>query len=204
MKKVLIWVIMCLMACGTATAQEYTKAERKEARKQAKDYIKKGYLVKPGCSSLEAQYLRLNAMKNKMDEEGYPLYIVGSSSTPGQNYDAARFQAIELAKGEIVRQMETNITSLVESKMGNEQRGPGAAVSVTNTVGAIVGRVSKKIGRVIVAFEAYRILPNGNTEVTIHVAYSSKKAQEIVDASVREVLEMEADALLEEIEQTNK
>lgn len=204
MKKFLIWAIMCLMACGTATAQEYTKAERKEARKQAKADIKAGYLVKPGCSSLEAQYLSFNAMKNKKDEEGYPLYIVGSGSTPGQNYDAARFQAIELAKADIVRQMETNITSLVESGIANEQKGPGAAVGVTKTVGAIVGRVSKKIGRVIVAFEAYKILPNGNTEVTIHVAYSSKKAQEIVDASVREVLEMEADALLEEIEQTNK
>lgn len=195
---------MCLMACGTVTAQEYSKQARKEARKQAKANIKEGYLVKPGCSSLEAQYLRLNAMREEKDEEGYPLYLWGESATPGQNYDAARFQAIELAKADIVRQMETNITALVESELSNEQRGPGAAVSVTKTVGAAVARASKKIGRVIVAFEAYRILPNGNTEVTIHVAYSSKKAQEIVDASIREVLEAETGALLEEIKQSNK
>lgn len=204
MKKVFIWVIMCLMACGTATAQEYSKQARKEARKQAKANIKEGYLVKPGCSSLEAQYLRLNSMRQEKDEEGYPLYIMAMSATPGQNYDAARFQAIELAKAEIVRQMETSITSLVENELSNLQTGPGAAVSVAKTSGAVVARASKKIGRVIVAFEAYRILPNGNTEVLIHVAYSSKKAQEIVDASIREVLEAEAGALLEEIKQSNK
>lgn len=204
MKKILIWVIMCLMGCGTATAQEYTKAERKEARKQAKANIQEGYLVKPGCSSLEAQYLRLNAMKNKVDDEGLPFYVMAMSATPGQNYDAARFQAIELAKGDIARQMESDITSLVKSKIGNVQTGPGAAVSVAETVGAVVSKVSQKMGRVIIAFEAYKILPNGNTEVLIHVAYSSKKAQEIIDASIREVLDNETDDLLEEIDKSNK
>lgn len=204
MKKIIFWTIMSFMVCGTITAQEFSKDERKEARKQAKRDAKDGFLVKPGCSSLEAQYLRLNAMRNQQDENGDPLYIMATSATPGQNYDAARFQAIELAKSEIVRQMESDITTSVDQTMGNEQKGPGEAVSVSKMVGAVNSRALQRIGRVIVAYEAYRILPNGNTEVVIHVAYSSKKAKELVDASVREVLELEGAELLEGIKQSDK
>lgn len=113
-------------------------------------------------------------MQYEYDENAFPKYIMGEAMSIGENYDAARMQAIELAKLNLASQIQTEVTALIESSVANKQLAQDEAASLTETVAASKNLISQRIGRVIPTVECYRVKSNKNKEVLIQLAYNSK------------------------------
>ena len=86
--------------------QELAKASKKElnekvskaARKEAKRLEKEKWQAAPGALPIEKQLDRSYMLQMQYDEDGFPMYVMGEGMSIGGNYDAAKMQALELAK----------------------------------------------------------------------------------------------------------
>lgn len=167
----------------------------RDARKQAKQLTKDGWLVSPGALPLEKQLDRVYQMQYEFDEDMYPTYIMGDAQSIGENYDAAKFQAVELAKLNLATQIESEMTGLIDTEVANAELSAEEAASVTKSVGALKSIMTQKLGRVVTVVECYRKLSNKNTEVRVVIAYNAKKAMEQAKNAIREQLAAEGEEL---------
>ena len=116
MKKVILFIAVCLFAGTTTGYAQLTKEQRKErqeitkaskaqlnekasktARKEAKTMTKEGWQTAPGALPIDKQLDKSYMMQYEYDENMYPKYIMGEAMSVGGNYDAAKMQALELA-----------------------------------------------------------------------------------------------------------
>lgn len=183
--------------------QELAKASKKElnekaskaARKEAKKLKKQGWQVAPGALPLEKQLDKSYLMQYEYDFDGFPQYIMAEGMSTGGNYDAAKMQALELAKQNLAGQIQTEITALIENTVANEQMEQGDAASITRSVMASKNLISQSIGRVVPVVEIYRVVNGNNREVLVRVAYSMDAAKVAAKKAVREELEERGDSL---------
>lgn len=173
----------------------------KDARKDAKKFKKEGWQTTPGTLTLEKQLDRSMMMQMDVDQYGYPLYVMGEAMSIGENYDAAKMQALELAKQNLAGQIQTEITALVENTVANKQLAEEEAVSVTESVLASKNLISQSLGRVIPVVEVYRELPNKNKEVLVRIAYNHDMAMEAAKKVIRKDLEEKGDKLHNQLDQ---
>lgn len=167
----------------------------KTARKEAKVYRKKGWQTIPGVLPLEKQLDKSYLMQLEYDENMFPKYVMGEAMSIGSNYDAAKMQALELAKQNLAGQIQTEITALIENSVANEQLAQGEAESVTRSVMASKNLISQSIGRTITVVELFRVLDNRNKEVLVRIAYDSELAKKVALKAVRGNLEDKGEAL---------
>lgn len=215
MKKMMIATMALLFALGTTdclaqSAKELAK-ERKElmkaskaelnskatkaARKEAKKLKKQGWQTPPGALPLEKQLDKSYMMQYEYDEDMFPKYLMGEAMSVGGNYDAAKMQALELAKQNLAGQIQTEVTALIENTVANEQLEAEQAASVTRSVMASKNLISQSIGRTITVMEVYRTLENKNKEVLVRIAYNSEMAKKAALKAVKEDLEKKGDDL---------
>lgn len=220
MRKVMI-ALMALMVMGTAavsaqTTREIVKERKvlakasknelekkasKAARKEAKKLKRQGWQVVPGALPLEKQLDKSYMMQYECDEDLFPKYLMGEAMSIGENYDAAKMQALELAKQNLAGQIQTEVTALIENTVANEQLQAEEAASITNSVMASKNLISQSIGRVITVIEVYRTLGNKNKEVLVRIAYNSEMAKAAAKKAAREDLEKKGDELHEKLDQ---
>lgn len=174
---------------------EQNEKASKAARKEAKDMKKAGWLTAPGALPVEKQLDKSYTMQMEYDTEMFPKYIMAEAMSVGQNYDAAKMQAIELAKQNLAGQIQTEVTALIENTVANKQLEPEEAASVVQSVSAAKNLISQSIGRTIPVVEVYRTLPNKNKEVLVRLAYSQDMAKAATKKAVREDLEKKGDDL---------
>ncbi len=191
MKKLI--TIFCALFLGASmlVAQDFAKA----AKKEAKSYSKEGWIVAPGHLPLEKQLEKSYNMSNQTDDMGYPKYVTGEAMSIGKNYDAAKMQALELAKLTLAGKLQTEVVALVDNNLGNTQLPEEQAESVTKTVMASKNLIAQKIGRVITVVECYREKDNKNKEVRVMIAYNMEMAVEAAKQAVREELMKKGDEL---------
>ena len=219
MKRIVTFLALCLLV-GTVSmsAQDYkqqTKARKeiqkqskkdlnekasKAARKEAKELKKQGWTTTPGQLPLEKQLDKSYLMQMEYDENGYPRYIMGEAMSIGENYDAAKMQAQELARLNLAGQIQSEVTGLVENALANKQLSAEEAVSVTKTIEVAKSLISQKLGRMIYVVECYRTLKNKNKEVLVRVAYNSAMAHAAAKDALREKLEGESEDLLNRLD----
>lgn len=180
---------------------ELNQKSSKDARKDAKKYRKEGWITSPGALPIEKQLDRSYLMESDIDENGYPKFITGEAQSIGENYDAAKMQALELAKQNLAGQIQTEITALVENTVANKQLSQEQAASVTQSVMSSKNLISQSIGRIIPVVELYRTLPNKNKEVRVRIAYNSEMAKEAAKRIVREDLEKRGDDLHKKLDE---
>lgn len=178
-----------------ASKAELNDKATKAARKEAKKLKKEGWTTAPGALPLEKQLDKSYLMQYEYDEEMFPKYIMGEAMSIGGNYDAAKMQALELAKQNLAGQIQTEVTALIENTVANEQLGAEQAESVTQSVMASKNLISQSIGRTITVMEVYRTLSNKNKEVLIRIAYNSTMAKKAALKAVKEDLEKKGDDL---------
>lgn len=183
-----------------ASKSELNEKASKTVRKQAKKLAKEGWDVAPGALPLEKQLDRAYLMQMEFDDDLFPKYIMGEAMSIGENYDAAKIQAVELAKQNLAGQIQTEITALVENSVANEQLSAEEAASVTKTIVAGKNLISQSIGRVIPVVECYRTKSNKNKEVRVQVAYNSEMAKAAAKRAVRESLEDETEELHDKLD----
>lgn len=205
--------MMLATAVGTTSAQvtkeqrrerqEIAKASKKElnekagkaARKEAKNLTKQGWKTAPGALPLEKQLDRSYLMQYQFDAEGFPQYIMAEGMSTGGNYDAAKMQALELAKQNLAGQIQTEVTALIENTVANEQMDQNEAASITRSVSASKNLISQSIGRVVPVVETYRVVNGKNREVLVRIAYNQDMAKAAAKRAIKQELEQRGDSL---------
>ena len=220
MKKVILFIAVCLLTGTTAVHAQLTKEQRKErqeitkaskaqlndkaskaARKEAKTMKKEGWQTAPGALPIEKQLDKSYMMQYEYDENMYPKYIMGEAMSVGGNYDAAKMQALELAKQNLAGQIQTEVTALIENIVANAQLSGEEAESVTRSVMAAKNLISQSLGRTIPVVEVYRTLANKNKEVLVRIAYSGDAAKKVAKDAVRKELEQRGDNLHQKLDE---
>lgn len=219
MKKFVLFIALSIMTSGISFAQsakelakerkELVKASKAElnekatkaARKEAKQLKKEGWTTAPGALPLEKQLDRSYLMQYEFDEDMFPKYIMGEAMSVGGNYDAAKMQALELAKQNLAGQIQTEVTALIENTVANEQLEEEQAQSITRSVMASKNLISQSIGRIVPVMELYRTLPNKNKEVLVRIAYNSEMAKKAALKAVKEDLEKKGDELHNQLDE---
>lgn len=183
--------------------QELAKSSKKElnekaskaARKEAKRLSKEGWKTAPGALPLDKQLDKSYLMQYQYDADGFPQFIMVEAMSVGGNYDAAKMQALELAKQNLAGQIQTEITALIENTVANEQMDQSDATSVTRSVMASKNLISQNIGRVVPVVETYRVVNGNNREVLIRIAYSQGMAKVVAKKAVKKELEVRGDSI---------
>lgn len=172
-----------------ASKSELSAKASKAASKEAKKLAKEGWMAAPGALPLEKQLDRSYTMQMEYDEDMYPKFLMGEAMSIGENYDAAKMQALELAKISLAGQIQTEITALVNNSVANKQLGSEEAASVTESVMGAKSLISQSIGRTITVMECYRMKSNKNKEVLIRIAYNGAMAKAAAKKAIKDDLE---------------
>ncbi|MGN0188704.1 MAG: hypothetical protein ACI395_04240 [Candidatus Cryptobacteroides sp.] len=219
MKKYLMTALALIMASAICFAQEDQRDIRNErqeirklakkeltdrvdkaTRKEAKRLTKEGWLVKPGALPLAKQLEKSYLMQFEYDENLFPKYIMADASSLGENYDAAKVAALELAKTNLAGQIQTEVAALVENRVANKQLSSEEAASITQSVMANKNIIAQSIGRVVPVVECYRINDKKNNEVLVRLAYNSEMAKEAVKQAVRDQLADQSEQLQKKLD----
>lgn len=187
-------------ALRKASKAELNEKATKAARQEAKKLTKAGWLTAPGALPLDRQLDRSYLMQYQFGEDQYPKFIMAEAMSIGENYDGAKMQALELAKQNLAGQIQTEVTTLVESTVANGQLTAEEAATVTKSVAASKSLFSQRLGRVIPVVEVYRTLKNKNKEVLVRIAYNMATARAMVKQAVREDLERQGDNLHKDLD----
>lgn len=181
MKKLLSICLLFILSL-TVNAQGFSKSEMKDLKKEAKKYEKEGWKTMPGAMSLTDQLTLSKKLTLEEDEEGNTKWQIGAATSVGSIYDAARMQAMTLAKAELTSLITSLITSNYIAASENKQISQDEAESFVKASMESEGiSVDQKLGNPRVIFDAYRKLSNGNVEVTIRIAILQKKVKEIAN-----------------------
>ena len=173
----------------------------KAAKQEAKKLTKEGWEVTPGALPLERQLDKSFNMQYETDEYGNPKFLMGEAMSIGENYDAAKLQALELSKQNLAGQIQTEITAIIENSVNNDQLGQDEAASLTKTVLEGKSLISNSIGRIIPVVECYRTKSNKNKEVLVRVAYSVDMAKSVAKRAIHKTLENENEELRKKLEE---
>ena len=185
------------------TQSELNKKASKNARKQAKEFKKQGWVTLPDGLPIEKQFDRSWNMQVELDENLMPKYYMGVAMSIGENYDAARMQAIELAKMEIAKQVGQEMTALIKTANINGQLPAAQAASLTQTIEESMSLISQSIGRTQTIVDLYRENTNKNKEVYVRVFYSSAMAMQVAKSVIREELKKKGEDLEKQLDCIN-
>lgn len=191
-------LFMMFAVSASVDAQELSKANQKLLKKQLKEFKAEGWKVNPGQLPLETQLTKSFTSQSEVDAMGYEVWIVGEGRSTGTVYDAARTQAMTVAKGEIATKLRTDMTSTIEQDLANEQFGADEAESIAKTIVSQQGRsIDQQLNRPKTLMECWRKLPNGNTEVLIRCAISADTVSKLAKAAIQQA---RRDNLLKDVE----
>lgn len=181
--------------------KELDQKASKAARKEAKSLSKEGWKTAPGALPLDKQLDRSYLMQFQYDDDGFPQFIMAEAMSVGGNYDAAKMQALELAKQNLAGQIQTEVTALIENTVSNEQMNQSDAASITRSIMASKNLISQSIGRVVPVVETYRAVNGNNREVLVRIAYNVDMAKAAAKRAVKQELEARGDSLHKKLDQ---
>jgi hypothetical protein len=191
-------LFMMFAVSASVNAQQLSKANQKLLKKQLKEFKAEGWKVNPGQLPLETQLTKAFTSQSEVDAMGYEVWIVGEGRSTGSVYDAARTQALTVAKGEIATKMRTDMTSTIEQDLANEQFGADEAESIAKTIVSQQGRsIDQQLNRPKTLMECWRKLPNGNTEVLIRCAISADTVSKLAKEAIKQA---RRDNLIKDVE----
>lgn len=183
-----------------ASKSELNERASKAARKEAKRLTKEGWKTAPGALPMEKQLDRSYTMQMEYDNDLFPKYLMGEAMSIGENYDAAKMQALELAKQNLAGQIQTEVTALIENNIANKQLQPEEAASVIQSISAGKNLISQSIGRVITVAEVYRFTNNKNKEVLVRIAYNSDMAKKAAKEAIRTDLDKKGENMQKKLD----
>jgi hypothetical protein len=149
---------------------------------------KEGWAVTPGSIPLD-KVLENTWMKQVMvDENGKVKYISSDGNAVAETKSAAELQAIELGKLQLAGLIQTNMSSLISSNVGNAQLTTQEAASVTEVVQSAKNIIAMELGYVDPSFKILRNIGKDKVEVQVRLFYDTKQSLEIAKKVVRQEL----------------
>ena len=200
----LMAALALILVSQNAYAQKPTKEQKnaeKVIKKEAKQMKKEGWKVAPGNLTIELQLKESYYKSLERDSNGYDKYIKGEAMSTGESYDAALFQASNLAKLDLAGKLQTEVAELINNNISNKQLAQKQAASLAESVASSKSLVSQKLGRVITPVIMYRDLKNGNVEVRTVVYYSHEMAMDTYKQTIREDLEKKSSDLAKQLDE---
>ena len=197
---VLALSVVMMASCASQNLTKDQKMAEKSIKKEVRQLKKDGWKVAPGNIALDLQLKESYDKALERDSKGFDKYVAGEAMTVGETYDAALFQASNLAKLDLAGKIQTEVTELIDNRLANKQLSQKQATSLTESVAASKNLVSQKLGRVLTPVKMYRDLENGNVEVRTVVYYSHELAMDIMKQTIREDLEQKADDLSKQLD----
>ena len=184
---------MIMTAFFAVQTIEVVAQSRREVRQNQRDIqqeidrlTREGWRPTAGSLSIREQITRSRTMINEIAEDDTPKYIWGSASgTPGETLDAARLQASQVARIDLVQNIQTIILGEIETVIGNSQLTAEEGRSVTETVGGFGSRVDVAIGRTVTVESMYRALPDGQRMVRMSIFWDRQQAVEAAKNAIR-------------------
>lgn len=184
-----------------ASKKDMNEKATKTARKDAKKLKKEGWITVPGALPLEKQLDKSYMMQMEYDEDMYPKYLMGEAMSIGENYDAAKMQALELAKQNLAGQIQTEVTALIENSVANKQLANEDASSLTQSIMGAKNLISQSIDRTIIVMECYRVKTNKNKEVLVRIAYNGAMAKAAAKRAIQDELKSKSEDLQKKLDQ---
>ena len=184
-----------------ASKSELNEKATKAARKDAKRLTKEGWITAPGALPLEKQLDKSYLMQMEYDNDMYPKYLMGEAMSIGENYDAAKMQALELAKQNLAGQIQTEVTALIENSVANQQLANEDASSLTQSIMGAKNLISQSIGRTITIMECYRVKTNKNKEVLVRIAYNGTMAKAVAKKAIQDELKGKSEDLQKKLDE---
>jgi len=182
------------------TKNELTKKASKAARKEAKRMKKEGWQITPGTLPIDKQLDRSYNMQYELNENMAARYIMGEAMSIGENYDAAKMQAVELAKQNLAGQIQTDVAALIDNDVANGQMSQERAASIVKTVMESKNLIAQRLGRTVPVVEVYRVKENKNKEVYVRLAYDTEQVAEATVQVLREELKKKGEESEKELD----
>ena len=189
----LMSVFLMLTNYSIAQKFKYPKIST-DVKREAKKYEKEGWNNFPGNMPINQQLNNTFNKQNELDEQGIQKWFFATGFSVGQTLAAAEMQANELAKNDLVQQVQSDISSFTETNLANNQLSKDEAASITKTVNVVTNKVAQKLGRIIPLLRIYRETPN-NYEVQVQVGYNIAIAKKIMLEEVKKELGNDAEKI---------
>jgi hypothetical protein len=177
-------LIACAVVMTAFNASAQTKKFKfskvtKDTKKEAKRLEKDGWKNLPGDMPIAHQLNSAWTKQNEVDDEGFPKWVIATGNATGQMQSAAEMQSLELAKLNLVRLLESQMRSVVETEQGNNQIDAKSAASISKTIEVATNKVSKKLTRVMPTVKLMRSVGK-NIEMMVTIAYSYELARKAI------------------------
>ncbi len=170
--------LFLLLACGVRKQQvDVLPAGDEDVARVAGRLAQAGYRSLPGRLPVEEQLAEAWRYQRARDEQGQPLYVVGSSKATARDYNAARLQAESLAKVQLAGWMQTRVGQLVTNRL--EASGQLGGDAVMQTAGSSKNLVSERLTYLVPLLELFCENPDGSVEVQVVIGCPCRAADEI-------------------------
>lgn len=171
----------------------------KDAKKQAKELKKQGWLVPAGERSIVQQITESQLLSAELmvDENGAPTrrFIQHTGVSTAGTYNAAYAAGRSNAQVEIANMLEAEIAAAMQGKLDNAQLNSENAVTVEKFNQRIKAIVHESLTNSIPVLAIYRVLPNKNFEVQVRIAFDKKEVAARLKRALQKEIEMEGDQL---------
>lgn len=192
MKTIKLFVTMMLLGITLgASAQkpaELKEKASKEAKKEAKRLQKEGWIPAPGGLPIERQLDRSYFMQYELNDEMQAKYAFGNAQSTGQFFDAAKLQASEMAKSDLVGKLTIEVTTLLSSQLKNINNAEGQTKSAQAAEAKSKSLISQRLSGITPILELQRTLKDGRVEVMVQYAYDKSKVTAPVMKEISEEL----------------
>lgn len=184
MKKTMLF-LFAMVAIGMvqeAFAQEkkfkLVKISR-DTKREVKKLEKEGWKNLPGDMPIGQQLNSAWAKEAEVDDEGLPKWVVATGESVAEFQSTAEMQALELAKLNLVRLLESQMRSVVETEQANNRLDAKSAASISKTMEVATNKVSKKLSRVMPVVKMQREVKK-NTQIQVKIAYNYALARKAI------------------------
>ena len=171
----------------------------KEAKRQAKQFKKEGWLVMAGERSLEQQITtsQLYGEELMADETGAPTkrFIIQSGMSTSGTFNSGKAAARASAQAELASTLKTEIVAAMQQKLDNAQTSGIDAMTVDKFNQRAKFIVDQTLTNTPVFMTIYRRLQNNNFEVQVRIAVDKKELQARLKRNMQKELEKEGDEL---------
>lgn len=168
---------MMLVVCVGISAQELSKSQKKQIKKDVAAMQKEGWKVKPGSMSLYDQQVRSIKAQNEEDDEGMDKWVIGEASSVSDLYDTAKMAAMTIAKNRLVSAVNQRTTINNDNEMSNDQAKAEGQAYVEEVGKSNVNDIQTL--RTKTLMECYRETSDGKIEVRVILAIPSSQAQKL-------------------------
>lgn len=180
-------ILLCLLQ-NTLQAQKYKFQKlSSDVKKESRKYEKERWNSFPGGLPINQQLNNTYNKQNELDDYGMQKWFFATGVSVGQTLASAEMQANELARNELVKQIQSDIKSFTESNLANNQLSKDEAASITKTVNVVTNTVAQKLGRVVTLLKIYRETAN-NYEVQVQIGYHISSAKKIIIEEIKKEL----------------